>query len=68
MENTDWESVFQYVTEPMELDFASGPGGPEKPVAERTQRSKLPLPSPQIPTPPVCAFSNLLCLRVLTLH
>lgn len=63
MENTDWESVLQFVTEPMELDFSSGPGSPDKPVAERTQLTKLPFPSPQIPTPPVCVF--LVCLCVL---
>jgi len=52
MENTDWESVLQFVTEPMDLDFSSGPGSPDKPVAERTPLTKLPFPSPQIPTPP----------------
>jgi hypothetical protein len=64
MENTDWESVLQFVSEPMELDFTASPGSPEKPVA---QRAKLPIPSPQIPTPPVCTFLCSLSLSVVTL-
>lgn len=51
MENSDWESVLQFVSEPMDLsDFNSGS---EKPVYEQAQRLKLSMPSPQIPTPPV---------------
>lgn len=50
MENTDWDSVLQFVSEPMDMEFS------DKPIAERTDRNKLSLPSgePQIPlTPPV---------------
>lgn len=48
--DTDWESVLQFVSEPMDMDFSPAV---EKPVAGLTERVKLPLPSPQIPTPPV---------------
>jgi hypothetical protein len=57
MQSTDWESVLQFVTEPTELYIPTSTGSPGKPVADRTQRSKLPLTSPQIPTPPVCVSS-----------
>jgi hypothetical protein len=46
MENTDWDFVLQFVSEPSEMDV---PHVPEKPVAERTI-SAAPM---QVPTPPV---------------
>ena len=46
MDNTDWDFVLQFVSEPMEMEV---PNVPEKPVAERTY-SAVPM---QVPTPPV---------------
>jgi hypothetical protein len=46
MENTDWDFVLQFVSEPLEIGV---PHVPEKPVAERTN-SAVPM---QVPTPPV---------------
>lgn len=60
MEHADWDSVMQFVSEPMDMsdyNLAVTPGA-EKPVAERTERQKLGLPSPQFPTPPVCFYSH----------
>lgn len=45
MENTDWDFVLQFVSEPLEMEFSHVP---ERPVAERT-RSAVPV---QVPTPP----------------
>ncbi|KAG1833074.1 hypothetical protein EV424DRAFT_1015241 [Suillus variegatus] len=45
MENTDWDFLLQFVSEPLEMEFSDVP---ERPVAERT-RSAVPV---QVPTPP----------------
>lgn len=50
MDTSDWESVLQFVAEPMDInDLASGS---EKPIYE-IQRPRMSMVSPQIPTPPV---------------
>lgn len=46
MENTDWDFVLQFVSEPLDMEFSHVP---ERPVAERTH-SAVPV---QVPTPPV---------------
>lgn len=45
MENTDWDFVLQFVSEPLDMEFSHVP---ERPVAERTH-SAVPV---QVPTPP----------------
>jgi hypothetical protein len=45
-ENTDWDFVLQFVSEPLDMEFSHVP---ERPVAERTH-SAVPV---QVPTPPV---------------
>ncbi|KAH7887791.1 hypothetical protein F5I97DRAFT_1805344 [Phlebopus sp. FC_14] len=47
VENSDWDFVLQFVSEPLELDIH----GPEKPVAERTEPPPCISPA-QVPTPP----------------
>jgi hypothetical protein len=50
MDNADWDSVFQYVSEPLDLDFSS-----EKSGTERADRIHLGNHiTSQVPTPPVC--------------
>lgn len=65
MENTDWEPVLQFVSEPMDVEFGTGSDADNlKPIAERTDRNMLALPFGKPPTPPVrwvfhsrCGFS-----------
>ncbi|KAG0709570.1 hypothetical protein DFH29DRAFT_992984 [Suillus ampliporus] len=45
MENTDWDFVLQFVSEPFEMEVSHAP---ERPIAERTH-SAVPM---QVPTPP----------------
>ncbi|KAG2369861.1 hypothetical protein BDR07DRAFT_1476421 [Suillus spraguei] len=52
MENTDWDFVLQFVSEPWEMDCFHVP---ERPVAERT--SAVPALTVQVPTPPD-SFTN----------
>lgn len=45
MDNPEWESVLQFVSDPLDMDSPL----PEKPVSEKTAF----VPTPQVPTPPV---------------
>src|ERR1700722_7756374 len=56
MESSDWDSVLQYVADPLDLDFCA----PEK-TAERGDHSRT-----QVPTPPVCLLSPCSCQMFLT--
>jgi len=49
MDHCDWDSVLQFVADPLELDVS------DKHVGERTERAALPRQSGllQVPTPPV---------------
>jgi hypothetical protein len=51
MDTTDWDSVFQYVSEPLDLEFTS-----DKVPVERQDRvlDSHQGASSQVPTPPVC--------------
>ncbi|KAI0921682.1 hypothetical protein AcV5_000794 [Taiwanofungus camphoratus] len=45
MDNPEWESVLQFVSDPLDMDSPL----PEKPVSEKTAF----VPTPQVPTPPI---------------
>jgi hypothetical protein len=49
IDNTDWESVLQFVADPLDIDYAEKTG-----VRTFLQSATL-----QVPTPPVSSFSYL---------
>jgi len=46
MDNTDWDSVLQFVADPLDLDYVEKPG----------IRTYLPSRTFQVPTPPVSIY------------